>query len=69
MERILYNKVNSNQSSNLAFLFYSLSGIRSYQSDFSETDGDDDDENLVERNGVLYPHKSWFFVFHSTIKG
>ena len=39
------------------------------QSDISETEVDDDDENMLERNGVLYPHKSWFFVFHSTIKG
>ena len=37
--------------------------------DLSETDGENDDEKMLEKNGVLYPHKSWFFIFNSTIKG
>ena len=37
--------------------------------DLSETDGEDDDEKILEVNGIKYAHKSWFFVFHSTIKG
>ena len=37
--------------------------------DFSETDGEEDDEKLLELDGIKYAHKSWFFIFHSTIKG
>ena len=37
--------------------------------DLSETDGENDDDKMLEKNGVAYPHKSWFFVFYSTIKG
>ena len=37
--------------------------------DFSETDGEEDDEKMLELDGVKYAHKSWFFIFHSTIKG
>ena len=36
--------------------------------DFSETDGEEDEEKILEIDGVRYAHKSWFFVFHSTIK-
>ena len=36
--------------------------------DFSETDGEEDEEKMLEIDGVKYAHKSWFFVFHSTIK-
>ena len=37
--------------------------------DFSETDGEEDEYKLLEVDGIKYAHKSWFFVFHSTIKG
>ena len=37
--------------------------------DFSETDGEEDEEKMLELDGVKYAHKSWFFIFHSTIKG
>ena len=37
--------------------------------DFSETDGEHDEEKLLQVDGVKYAHKSWFFTFHSTIKG
>ena len=37
--------------------------------DFSETDGEEDEEKLLELDGIKYAHKSWFFIFHSTIKG
>ena len=37
--------------------------------DFSETDGEEDEEKMLEKDGIKYAHKSWFFVFHSTIKG
>ena len=40
-----------------------------YDIDLSETDGEDDDEKILEMDGVPYPHKSWFFIFHSTIEG
>ena len=47
--------------------FYSC--FYSAQADISETDGEEDETKMFERDGVQYPHKSWFFVFHSTIKG
>ena len=34
--------------------------------DFSETDGENDEEKMLESGGVKYAHKSWFFIFHST---
>ena len=34
----------------------------------SETDGDEEKEDL-DKDGVKYINKSWFFVFQSTIKG
>ena len=37
--------------------------------DFSETDGEEDEEKVLELDGEKYAHKSWFFIFHSTIKG
>ena len=37
--------------------------------DFSETDGEEDAEKMLELDGIMYAHKSWFFIFHSTIKG
>lgn len=37
--------------------------------DLIDTDGEEDDRKMLELNGVQYPHKSWFFVFHSTISG
>ena len=39
------------------------------ESDFYETDGDSDEEKELERDGVTYPMRSWYFVFNSTIKG
>ena len=39
------------------------------ESDFSETDGDDDDGEVLERDGVTCPVRSWYFVYNSTIKG
>ena len=39
------------------------------QSDVSETDGENDDNKVLEMHGIKYPHKSWFFVYHSTIEG
>ena len=36
--------------------------------DMSETDGDEEKEDL-DKDGVKYINKSWFFVFQSTIKG
>ena len=38
-------------------------------SDSFETDGEDDENKSIEINGIRYPHKSWFLIFHSTIKG
>ena len=41
----------------------------SFQQDSLETDGEDDVNKSIELNGMRYPHKSWFLIFHSTIKG
>ena len=40
-----------------------------FQQDSLETDGEDDVNKSIELNGIRYPHKSWFLIFHSTIKG
>ena len=40
------------------------------QSDFYETDGeDDDDDKTLEGDGITCAAKSWYFVYNSTIKG
>ena len=41
----------------------------SFQHDSFETDGEEDENKSIEINGIRYPHKSWFLIFHSTIKG
>ena len=35
----------------------------------AETDGENDDEKMIERDGIRYPHKSWFMSYNSTIEG
>ena len=50
------------------FVMFNFSTLQ-LEPDFLEGDGDDDDNRIVEMNGVQYPQKSWFFIFHSTIKG
>ena len=50
---------------NIFFFSRSLS----LQSDISETDGENDDNKTLEMGGIKYPHKSWFFVYHSTTEG
>ena len=47
-------------------------GQLSYEDRFanvSETDGENDNSKMIELDGVKYAHKSWFFIFHSTIPG
>ena len=39
------------------------------EQDAFETDGEDDEGKKLEVDGIKFPHKSWFLVFHSTIKG
>ena len=41
------------------------------ESDSSDTDGADGngDDRILENNGTKYPHKSWYFIHNSTIKG
>ena len=40
------------------------------EADSSGTDGDEDDDGkILERDGIKYPHKSWYFIHNSTIKG
>ena len=41
----------------------------SFQQDSFETDGEEDENEGIEINGIRYPHMSWFLIFHSTIKG
>ena len=41
----------------------------SFQHDSFETDGEEDENKSIEINGIRYPHKSWFLIFHSTIQG
>ena len=48
---------------------HGYSGAYELQADSFETDGEDDENKKLEVNGVKYPHKSWFLVFHSTITG
>ena len=57
---------NINIQNTCNIIFYSLFPL---ETDVSGTDGECDTEHMLERNGVLYPHKSWFFIFHSTIEG
>ena len=37
--------------------------------DFSHTDGDDDDDKTLEKDGIRYRQRSWYFIHNSTIKG
>ena len=46
-----------------------ISDLCSCHEDSFETDGEDDENKSIEINGIRYPHKSWFLIFHSTIKG
>ena len=41
------------------------------EADFLDTDGvnDNADDRVLENNGTKYPHKSWYFIHNSTIKG
>ena len=39
------------------------------EADSYETDGEDAEQKQIEVNGTNFPHKSWFLVFHSTIRG
>ena len=37
--------------------------------DLSGTDNESENDDGVDKNGIKYVNKSWFFVFQSTIKG
>ena len=50
-------------------IILSLYSPSSVQADIVETDGEDVENNMLAKNGIQYPHKSWFVVFYSTIKG
>ena len=55
------------------FLLYSFENVTrsNVQADYWDTDGADDngDDSILEPNGTKYPHKSWYFIHNSTIKG
>ena len=44
-------------------------GWPNIQVDGEETDGEQDDEKMIEKDGIQYPHKSWFMAYNSTIEG
>ena len=50
-------------------MLYNYSGSYPLEANLFETDGEDDENKKIDVNGVKYPHKSWFLVFHSTITG
>ena len=59
----LWRKINSN----LQIIFVRRSNV---ETDSSEKESEDaDDIQILECNGIKYPHKSWYFIHNSTIKG
>jgi len=46
-----------------------ISSLTNMQVDADETDGEQDDEKMIEQDGIQYPHKSWFMAYNSTIEG
>ena len=46
-----------------------ITNLPDIQDDADETDGEQDDDKMIEKDGVQYPHKSWFMTYHSTIEG
>ena len=46
-----------------------ISSLPNMQVDADETDGEQDDEKMIEQDGIQYPHKSWFMAYNSTIEG
>ena len=57
--------------SRTGFKNYIIFVVRSkVEADSSEQESDDaDDGKILENNGIKYPHKSWYFIHNSTIKG
>ena len=46
-----------------------ITNLPDIQDDADETDGEQDDDKMIEKDGIQYPHKSWFLSYNSTIEG